>query len=353
MKTLETARLILRQLTTQDFAAIHSYASRVDATTYMLFGPNTEDETHEFINRAIKKAETIPCEDYQYAVVQRDTGMLIGSCNLWYKDENKAELGWILHPDYWQKGYGYEMAKRLIEFAFNELNIHRVIATCDSENTASFRLMEKLGMRREGYFLDARPANKNSQTGREFSDKLSYTLLKSEWKMANEISYYNALPFEFNDFIDVPMLSNGEIYLVCTAKQPGDPIRNWIPGYQFAICKGGEQIGHVSLRIGYGGGPKNDNLYYGGQIGYGIDEAFRGNGYAMEACKLLLPIAHAHKMSKLLITNNYTNIASRRVCEKLGARLVRLARLPEHSDLYKNGQRFANIFEWDLSDISC
>jgi len=53
-------------------------------------------------------------------------------------------------------------------------------------------------------------------------------------------------------------------------------------------------------------------------------------------------------MTKLLITNHLHNEASRRVCEKLGLRLIRTARLPEWHDLYKDGQRFVIIYEWDI-----
>jgi predicted acetyltransferase len=118
-----------------------------------------------------------------------------------------------------------------------------------------------------------------------------------------------------------------------------------VPCYAFAVCKGSEKIGDISLRIGYGGGFHNSNLYYGGQIGYGIDEPHRGNGYAVRACRLLAPVAKAHGMTKLLISNDIDNIASRRVCEKLGARLVRTARLPEWHDLYQRGGRLENIYE--------
>ena len=174
-------------------------------------------------------------------------------------------------------------------------------------------------------------------------------LMLREWEVPKEIKYYNSLPFEFDDFVDIPNLSNGDIRLICIEKRPGKPEKNWVPCYYFEICKGNEQVGGVNIRIGYNGGEKNDSLYYGGQIGYTVNEAHRGNGYAVEACKLLLPIARAHKMQKLLITNNVTNTASRRVCEKLGARLVRMARLPKHNDLYLEGQRFVNIFEWDVA----
>jgi len=166
---------------------------------------------------------------------------------------------------------------------------------------------------------------------------------ESEAAVPDEIAYYNAMPYKFDDFITVPTLTDGEIFLVCTEKFPAEPERNIVPSYIFIICKGGEKIGGINLRIGY-----SERLYYGGQIGYGLYEAHRGNGYAVAACRLIAQVAKAHGMEKLLITNNYTNTASRRVCEKLGARLVRVARLPEWTDLYKDGQRFSNIYEWNI-----
>jgi len=163
-----------------------------------------------------------------------------------------------------------------------------------------------------------------------------------------EIEYYNALPCEFSDFIEMPKLNDGVIHLVCVAKHPAVPEKNYVPWYDFIVCKGSEKIGQINLRIGYEGGKYGVGLYYGGQIGYGIDMAHRGNGYAVRACRLLTSVAKSHKMGTILITNNHTNIASKRVCEKLGSKWVRMARLPEWHDLYEEGQRFVNIFEWSL-----
>jgi len=348
MKTLETERLILRKFTHEDFAAVHSYASCKGNVIYMLFGPNSEDETKAFINRAISHAEQTPWNQSSYAVVLKSTNTLIGSCDIHRRDNNSAEIGWILHCDYWNQGYGTEMGNELLRLGFEELNLQRIIACCDADNIGSYSLMEKLGMRRDAHFRDCRPAHKQSQ--RRYGDELHYSILKSDWETVKQIAYYNSLPFKFTGFIDIPTLTNGDIYLVCTEKTPANPEKMRVPAYNFIICKNGEKIGNTGLRIGYGGGPKNDNLYYGGQIGYVINEEYRGNNYAVEACKLLLYIAKAHKMTKLLITNNYTNIPSRRVCEKLGARLIgSMVRLPEWSDLYSEGQRFINIFEWDLN----
>jgi len=343
MKTLETSRLILRKFAQDDFTAVHSYASCTENITYMKWGPNTESDTRMYIETAIRLAEETPCMNYQYAVVLKETEELIGGCTLHIKQEGMAEVGWLVKHEHWKQGYGYEMGKRMLKFGFDELNLHRLTAHCDAENEGSFRLMEKLGMRREGLFYDVRPANKQLTTGRPYSDELIYAILKSDWETGKEIAYYNFLPCEFNGFIDIPTLTNGNIFLICTKKTPANPEKRHVPSYTFSICKNGEEMGGISLRIGY-----CDSLYYAGQIGYGLREEYRGNGYAAEACKLLLPVAKAHKMSKLLITNNYTNAASRRVCEKLNARFVRMARLPEWCDLYKGGQRFANIFEWEV-----
>jgi len=338
MKPLVANRLILRKFSLDDIDAVQSYASVRENILYMGWGPNTPEDTKAFIQSAIAAAEEYPCRNYQYAVVLKDTGRLIGGCNLLVSGK-KAEVGWTLHRDFWKQGYGPELGKAMLAFGFDELSLHRIISYCDAENYGSYRVMEKIGMRREGLHIKARPASKLSD--QEYGDELTYAILKEEWDAQKEIAYYNALPFVFDGFIDMKELSSDGIYLVCTSKKPAVPEKKFVPAYHFAICQGGEQIGDINLRIGY-----TDSLYYGGQIGYSIDERYRGHGYAVTACQLLTPVAKAHGMKKLLITNIHTNTASRRVCEKLGARHVRLIRIPEWHDMYKEGKRFVNIFEW-------
>jgi len=346
VKTLETERLILREFREDDFEAVHSYASCAENLIYMQWGPNTEEQTRAFLKRASIEATNSNNEkDYIYAAVLKssdanDTGKVIGGCDMNVQGD-RAGVGWILHRDFWKQGYGTEMGKALLKFGFEGLNLHRVVSCCDAENYGSYRVMEKIGMRREGLFIEGRPANKWSD--KQYSDELRYAILKDEWETQKEIAFYNALPVLFDGFIDLPELSDGEIHLVCTAKKPADLVKKLVPAYDFAVCKGGEKTGEINLRIGY-----TDGLYFGGQIGYGIDEKYRGRGYAGRACRLLAPVAKAHGMTRLLITNDVANTASKRVCEKLGVRFLRVARLPESHPLYKDGRRFQNIYEWSV-----
>jgi tagatose 1,6-diphosphate aldolase len=252
-------------------------------------------------------------------------------------------MGWFIMPEFQNNGYITEAAKCVLDFAFLQDDCVRVVTGCYKDNLPTQKVMDKVGFRKEGERFEAQYHDG------KMKDRLEYAINKDEWEIKKEIAYYKTLPLVFDGFIDLPELSDDVIHLVCTAKRAAIPEKKYVPAYDFAICKGSNKIGEINLRIGYGGfGPDESSLYYGGQIGYGVDKKHRGNGYAVCACRLLLPIAKAHGIEKLLITNNVTNTASRRVCEKLGARFIRTARLPEWTDLYKDGQRFSNIFEWSI-----
>ena len=364
MRTIETPRLLLRGFNEDDFEAVHNYASSAENTAYMLFGPNSEDDTRAFIKRAMATAAKEPLTNYSFAVVLKETGNLIGACDLSLQGDS-PEVGWILHKNHWGKGYGTEMGRALLELGFAGHNLHRIVALCDMENVGSSRIMEKLGMRREGMFREYRRARDNS--GKLYRDELSYAILKDEWEAQREIGLYNALPVSFDGFITVPALADGELFLVCTEKQlpirtekqlpvrtekqlpvrtEKKPVETGVtkaPTYVFAVCLGGEKIGEVSLRVGYG-----EWAYFAGQVNCDINAHHRGKGYATRACRLMVPVAKAHGMEKLLIASVHGNAAAKRVCEKLGAKFLRTVLLPEWMPLYRDGGRYVDVFEWAL-----
>ena len=127
----------------------------------------------------VTKVEKNPIKNYNWAITLKDSAQLIGGCSY---DVNGTcgEIGWILHRDFWQQGYGTEIGSALLEFGFVTLNSRRIIAECNAENIGSWRIMEKIGMRREGRFLDAMPPHKKSD--REYNDALLYAILRREWE---------------------------------------------------------------------------------------------------------------------------------------------------------------------------
>jgi tagatose 1,6-diphosphate aldolase len=140
------------------------------------------------------------------------------------------------------------------------------------------------------------------------------------------------------DFLDPGELADGDLRLLLAARVPADRAKGYVPAYEFAMTEGasGAPVGRIALRLG-----ASDFLVrYAGQIGYGVDEPYRGRHYAARSCRLLVPLARAHSFEELWITCNPDNLASRRTCELAGAELVEIVALPEDCDMYERGERF-------------
>ncbi|MCL2188835.1 MAG: GNAT family N-acetyltransferase [Defluviitaleaceae bacterium] len=346
--TLQTERLTLRPFTLED--AEHMYNNWAQDPDIIRFYTHktceTVEEVREWIINWAKYFTALEEKNWDYgsyAIVQKFDGEVIGTIDYAETDRDirAAEVGYMLGKPWRGKGYVTEALKAVLAHCFDTVGLNRVWANFNAKNTASGKVLERAGMTYEGLRRQCTLLNG------EIQDREQYAMLKADYEIQKEIAYYTSLPCNFTEFISVPTLSDGEIYLVCTQKYTNEEKKH-VPSYLFAICKEGEKIGNIGLRIGYGGGEFGQNLYYGGQIGYDIEEAFRGNGYAVRACRLLVPVAKAHDMHILLITNDVNNHASRRVCEKLNAKLIRTVTLPEWTDLYKMGQRQSNIFEWKI-----
>ncbi len=133
---------------------------------------------------------------------------------------------------------------------------------------------------------------------------------------------------------DLPMPGDGEIRLEIAAITQADEKTGYVPMYRFDIVRtsDGATIGTTDLRLGY-----VRNTYFGGNIGYRIDEPYRGNGYAGKAARLVFEVARAHKMPYLIITCDKSNIASRKTLERLGGELLDSAVPPVYTALYQQG----------------
>lgn len=138
--------LTIRPFTTKDFNEIHAYASNPETTKFMLWGPNTIQDTEDFIDYVVVCYAQTPITRYEYGIEYE--GKIIGGICLIIEDDEpeKAEIGWILHEDYHRRGIMYQAALDMIEFA-KCLGMKTVHATADSRNEASIKLMVKLGMK--------------------------------------------------------------------------------------------------------------------------------------------------------------------------------------------------------------
>ena len=144
-------------------------------------------------------------------------------------------------------------------------------------------------------------------------------------------------------------LVDGDLQLVLTDRFPGDPMRDYVPAYRFAMCvaEGAERAGYIELRVGN----TPDLLLYAGHIGYRVEPPFRGRHYAARSCRLILPLARHHGLDPLWITCNPDNIASRKTLELTGAQFVEIVPIPRQHEMYRDGERAKCRYRLDLHDM--
>jgi ribosomal-protein-alanine N-acetyltransferase len=181
MVTIVTERLKLREFDEDDWVSVHKYASDPEVVQYMTWGPNTTEDTKNFVQRALAYQKEQPRRNFDLTIISKEEGALIGGCSIRVSDPDNREgfIGYLLRRQYWQRGYATESAKALIAFGFNQLDLHRIYATCDTRNVASTRVLEKTGMRREGILREHK-----LQRG-EWRSSYVYAVIIHEWKVQN------------------------------------------------------------------------------------------------------------------------------------------------------------------------
>jgi len=175
---ISTERLLLRELTYSDVNDIQEYATDPKVIKYLTFGPNTEEETRNFIELCTSNQKQDPRKNYELGITLPSENKLIGGCGIRVTSSGNsvANIGYCLNRNYWGNGFASEAAYGLLKFGFEELNIHRIYAICDPENVGSQRVLEKIGMAYEGHL------RQNVVIHGEHRDSLMYAILKHEWK---------------------------------------------------------------------------------------------------------------------------------------------------------------------------
>lgn len=175
---LETERLRLRPFTRGDVDAVFAYRQREDVARFLFDAALSREECALAVQQ--RTAQTALVEEGDKIVLGVElaaTRELFGEVSLIWRsvDSQQGEVGWILHPDYHGHGYGTEAAGAMLDLAFRQAKLHRVIARCAAENGPSFHLMERLGMRREAHFRE------HAITKGVWDEEFIYAILADEW----------------------------------------------------------------------------------------------------------------------------------------------------------------------------
>lgn len=150
MKKIEiiTKRLKLKPLGIEYLQTANEYALDIKNTRYMCHLPNkNKEETAIFLEKAGLEWQKENPAFYEFAVLYKEYH--IGAVNI-YINNGTGELGWIINKKYWGNGFAYEAADALVKYFSQKMNITHFIAHCDTDNIASYKVMEKLGMLKTG-----------------------------------------------------------------------------------------------------------------------------------------------------------------------------------------------------------
>ncbi|MBS1955980.1 MAG: GNAT family N-acetyltransferase [Cyanobacteria bacterium SZAS-4] len=179
--TMKTKRLTLREFQDADLAAVHDYAQDAETTKYLEWGPNTLKETTVFLNESLGFQKEKPRVTFDMAIIADSDARLVGACSVTIIDKRKniAALGYVLNSKFWGHGYATEAANALAKFAFEELGMQKIMATCDALNFGSESVMKKIGMQKE------QKLSKDKFIKGSYRDTLVYSIERAVWMQKN------------------------------------------------------------------------------------------------------------------------------------------------------------------------
>jgi RimJ/RimL family protein N-acetyltransferase len=175
---IETARLLLRPFELRDAWAFSDYRSDPEVARYQAWEPPFSLESATwFIEELHQVIPGTPGGWYQVAVELKSEAVLIGDVGFQlFSSGRQAEIGFTLARRCHGKGFAFEAVGQVLDYLFTSFDLHRVQASCDPRNLASVRLLERLGMRREGHRIES------AWYKGEWTDEYWYAILRREWQ---------------------------------------------------------------------------------------------------------------------------------------------------------------------------
>ena len=181
---IETERLILRLFLESDVEDVFEYLKEPMVNCFACMKVNSMEEAKKAVTDRAKDKE------FYFAIVLKENGKVIGEIDAMLEtlvpDEKNAVLDtfspcWMLNKDYHGKGYAYEAARAFFDYLFCEKGSRRIYAYTEDYNISSQRLCEKLGMRREGMFMEFVSFVNDEEGNPIYENTIQYAILKKEW----------------------------------------------------------------------------------------------------------------------------------------------------------------------------
>jgi RimJ/RimL family protein N-acetyltransferase len=172
-----TRRLILRDFVEEDWPDVLAYQCDPRYLRYYPWEGRTEADVREFVGMFLEQQTEVPRRKFQLAITLLDQPGLIGNCGIRRKPDNdwEADIGYELSPEYWGRGFATEAGQAMVDFGFQELDLHRISSWSIADNTASANVLEKLGLRQEGRLRE------NEYFKGRWWDTLLYGMLRTDW----------------------------------------------------------------------------------------------------------------------------------------------------------------------------
>ena len=173
----ETPRLRARSFSAADVEAFVAYRADPDVARYQSWSDYTPERGEAFVESLQGAGPGVPGEWFQFALEARSDGTLVGDLALKVDPEEprEAEVGFTLAPAQQGKGYASEALEALLGYAFETFGLHRVVAVTDALNAPAAALLERVGMRREGHFVE------NIFFKGAWGSEFRFALLEREW----------------------------------------------------------------------------------------------------------------------------------------------------------------------------
>ena len=178
---IETERLRLRPFEAGDHAALLALHEREDVTRYLPSGLRDADGVRQLLDRKMANLRLEEeGDELNLAVVLREDGRFVGDVIVFHRSttHRAAEVGYVFDPAFHGRGFATEATAALLRLAFSHMGYHRVYGRLDARNTASARVLEKVGMRREAHLVE------NEWVKGEWADEVVYAILDREWLTA-------------------------------------------------------------------------------------------------------------------------------------------------------------------------